>query len=178
MSGAPFLTGPRVELRTIEEADLPFLRDTINAPGVRRFLFLRPPLNLAQEEEEFYETVIAADESVNLLITVDGDPAGTIGLTGADSVSGSAEIGLFMAENWWGEGDGTEAAELCTDYAFDERRLHRIFARIVAGNEASTRVFEKLGYRPEATLHEAVFINGAYHDVELYAVLEDEWREE
>lgn len=176
MPGARFIEGPRVELRTIEEEDLPFLRDTINAPEVRRHLFPRPPLNLEQERE-YFENVVSDDETLNLLITVDGEPGGTIGLMPADSVTGTTEIGLFMAQDWWGEGYGTEAAELCTDYAFDERRLHRVIARVVADNEASNRVWEKLGYRHEATFREAVFVNGDYRDVNLYAVLDHEWQE-
>lgn len=175
MSGSIFLEGPRVELRTIEEEDLPFLRDTLNAPAVRRHLFPRPPFNLEQERE-YFDTVVSEDDEINLLITVDGEPVGPIGLSPADSITGTTEIGLFMAEEWWGEGYGTEAAELCTGYAVDERRFHRVIARVVADNQASRRVWEKLGYREEATFREAVFLEGAYHDVVLYAVLEDEWR--
>jgi len=174
MPGSLFLEGPRVELRTIEEADLPFLRDTLNAPAVRRHLFPRPPFNLKQERE-YFDTVVSDDDEINLLITIDGEPVGPIGLSPADSITGTTEIGLFMAEAWWGQGYGTEAAELCTAYAFDERRFHRVIARVVADNEASRRVWEKLGYREEATLREAVFLDGEYHDVVLYAVLEDEW---
>lgn len=176
MPGSVFLEGARVELRTIEEEDLPFLRNTLNDPTVRRYLYPRPPFNLEQERE-YFENVVSDDENVNFLVTVDGEAAGTIGLMPADAVTGTTEIGLFMAEGWWGEGYGTEAAELCTSYAFDERRLHRVIARVVAGNEASNRVWEKLGYRHEATFREAVFIEGEYRDVNLYAVLEDEWRE-
>ena len=176
MPGSRFLEGPRVELRTIEEEDLPLLRDTLNAPAVRRHLFPSPPLNLAQERE-YFDTVVSDDGEINLLITVDGEPVGPIGLSPADSITGTTEIGLFIAEEWWGEGYGTEAAELCTAYAFDARRFHRVIARVVAENEASRRVWEKLGYRKEATFREAVFLEGEYRDVVLYAVLKHEWRE-
>jgi RimJ/RimL family protein N-acetyltransferase len=175
MPGSIFLEGPRVELRTIEEADLPFLRDALNAPAVRRHLFPRPPFNLEQERE-YFDAVVAEDDEINLLITVDGEPVGPIGLWPADSITGSTEIGLFMAEAWWGEGYGTEAAELCTGYAFEERRFHRVIARVVAANRASRRVWEKLDYREEATFREAVFLERSYHDVVLYAILEDEWQ--
>jgi len=174
MPGAVYLEAEAVTLTTIEEEDLPFLRDTINDPAVRAGLLYRPPLNLAQERE-YFETVVCDDGSVNLLVCVDGEPAGTIGLEDIDEVNGTAEIGLFLAESHWGGGHGTEAARLLTDFAFRERRLHRVYARVRTDNEASARIWEKLGYRHEATHREAVFHEGEHVDLELYAVLADEW---
>lgn len=175
MPGAVYLEGDGVTLRTIEEEDLEFIRDSIDAPAVRRYLASRLPVNLDQERE-FYESVICEDEHVNLLICTDGEAAGTIGLHPADSVSGSGELGLFLAEEYWGQGLGTEASRLLTDYAFRERRFHRVTARVIEGNVGSRRIWEKLGFRHEATFREADFEDGEYVDVRLYAVLEDEWR--
>jgi len=174
MPGAVYLEAEAVTLTTIEEEDLPFLRDTINDPAVRAGVLYRPPLNLAQERE-YFETVVCDDGSVNLLVCVDGEPAGTIGLEDIDEVNGTAEIGLFLAESHWGEGVGTEAARLVTDFAFSERRLHRVYARVRTDNAASARIWEKLGYRHEATHREAVFHEGEHVDLELYAALADEW---
>ena len=129
MPGGVYIDGEEVALATIEEADLPFLRDTINDSAVRAGLLYRPPLNLAQERE-YFEDVICGDDSVDLLVRVDGEPAGTIGLEAIDDVNGTAEIGLFLAEPHWGCGVGTEAARLLTDFAFRERRLHRVYARV------------------------------------------------
>ena len=156
MPGAVYLEAEAVTLNTIEEEDLPFLRDTIDDPAVRAGLLYRPPLNLEQERE-YFETVVCDDGSVNLLVCVDGEPAGTIGLEDVDEVAGTAEIGLFLDEAHWGQGVGTEAARLLTDFALRERRLHRVYARVRTDDEASARIWEKLGYRHEATHREAVF---------------------
>jgi RimJ/RimL family protein N-acetyltransferase len=48
---------------------------------------------------------------------------------------------------------------------------------VFEGNVGSRRVWEKLGFRHEATHHEAEYVDGEYVDVHFYAVLEDEWRE-
>lgn len=174
MPGAVYVEGDGLTLNTVEEEDLPFLRDTINDPAVRAGLLYRPPLNL-EAERDYFESVICDDGSVNLLVCVDGEPAGTIALESIDDVNGSAEIGLFLDEAFWGAGHGSEAARLLTDFAFRERRLHRVYARVLADNEASARIWEKLGYRHEATHHEAAFYEGEFVDVEWYAVLADEW---
>lgn len=184
MPGAVYLEGDGVVLRTIEEDDLPFLRDAINHPDVRRYLPSRNALNL-DGERQFYEEVVVGDEdSLNLLIWAE-DPeadsgerrAGTIGVHGVGSVDGSSEIGLFLVPEAWDEGLGTEASRLVTDWAFDERGRHRVVARVLEGNEGSARIWEKLGFRHEATFREAAFHDGEFVDQHLYAVLADEWRD-
>ncbi|MFB6361134.1 MAG: GNAT family N-acetyltransferase [Halobacteriales archaeon] len=182
MPGAVYLEGEGLVLRTIEEDDLEFLRDTINDPAVRRHLPNRLPLNL-EGEREFYEDVIVGDDdTLNLLIwqaadgESDGRRAGTIGVHGLGSIDGTSEIGLFLEPGSWGRGLGTEASRLVTDWAFREQGRHRVIARVTESNDASAAIWEKLGYRHEATLREAGFQDGEYVDEHLYAVLEDEWR--
>jgi hypothetical protein len=77
LPGAVYLEGVGLTLNTIEEEDLTFLRDTINDPAVRAGLLYRPPLNVEQERD-YFETVVSDDGSVNLLVCVDGEPAGTL----------------------------------------------------------------------------------------------------
>lgn len=174
MPGSVYLRGEAVTLRTIEEEDLPFLRDLINEPTVRRYLPHRPPYNLEQERE-FFEGEVCGDDSVNLLICRDDEPTGTIGLHHPNPVSGSAELGIIIGEPFWGEGIGTDASRTVTDYAFEERRLHRVEARVIDGNDASQAIWENLGFRHEGTFREAEYVGGGYRDVHLYAVIESEW---
>ncbi len=102
---------------------------------------------------------------------------GTVGLHPRDETGVSTEIGIFLAEPFWDEGYGTEASRLVTDYAFRERRTHRVMARVFEGNVGSARIWEKLGFRHEGTRVEAEFVDGEYVDVEFYAVTDDEWFE-
>jgi len=118
MPGSVFLRGADVTLRTVEEEDLEFLRDVLNDPDVRRYLGQQTPTN-GEQEREWFEERGSDDDSVNLLVCAgpDGDErAGTVGFGPADAVDGSAEIGLFLAPEHWGEGYGTEAARLLTTY--------------------------------------------------------------
>lgn len=174
MPGPVFLAGDRVELRTIEEEDLDFLQQTLNDPAVRQFLSDHGPIN-GEQEREWYEESSSDDESVNLLIAVDGEAAGSIGLHSADPRNVNAEIGISLGKDYWGEGYGTEASRLITDYAFQQRRVHRVVARVFEGNEGSHRIWQKLGFRHEATFSEAEFINSEFVDIYFYAILEDEW---
>lgn len=176
MPGPVFLRGDRVELRTVEEGDLDFLQETINAPNVRRFLGSRSPVNGGQEQE-WYEERASDGESdhVHLLVCHDGQAMGSIGLHPKDPTGVNAEIGILLAEEFWGESYGTEASRLIADFAFRERRHHRVIARVFSGNVGSARIWEKLGFRHEGTHVEAEFLDGEYVDIEFYAILEDEW---
>lgn len=177
MPGPPFLHGDAVDLHTIEPEDAPFLQATLDDPAVRRHLTRYQPLTEADEREWIDQFAGLDGEGTHLLIVADGDPAGVVGLTPLDGQSITAEIGLFMAKPFWGQGYGTAASRLATDYAFDERRYHRLVAKVYGTNEASKRIWEKLGYRHEAVHQEAGFLAGKFVDMHRYAVLADEWRE-
>ena len=177
MPGPVFLEGERVELRTIEEEDLSFLQETINDPSVRQFIGSRNPVN-GHQEREWYEERGSDEEHVRLLICRDGEPMGTVGLHPRDEIGVTDEIGIFLAPDYWGEGFGTEASRILTDYAFRERRTHRVMARVFEGNEASRHVWEKLDFRHEGTFVESEYIDGEYVDTNYFAVTKTEWFEE
>lgn len=177
MPGATFLRGENVTLRTVEEADVEFLRDTINDPEVREGLLTAKPLN-GRQEREYFEERISSDETVSLLICEGDDPAGTIGLNDVDQRTGTCEIGLWLAPEYHGRGYGTEASRLLTGYAFDELRMHRVQARVLADNVASRRIWEKLGFAEEGVHRDEAYRGGRHVDVHYYGVLDEEWDQE
>lgn len=175
MPGRPFLEGETVDLCAVAEADLDFLRETLNDPAVWPTLSARNPLTERQEREWYEEHASADDGNVNFVVAVDDQPVGSLGVHGVDDADGSAELGVFLAEEYWGQGYGTEAGRLATGYAFDQHRRHRVVARVFEGNERSARVWEKLGFELDGVHREAVYVDGEYRDVRYYSVLEDEW---
>jgi Acetyltransferases, including N-acetylases of ribosomal proteins len=179
MPGAVFLRGDRVTLRTVEREDLDFVHAEKNKPAVHRSLVWPYPENRDALEEFLFEG--DADADVKLLIAVDGeddDPelVGSIGLD-VDERPATGEVGLWIAPEYWGEGYGTEASRVLVDYAFDERNLHRLQARVMATNDASRRVWEKLGFELEGRLRQNQFDDGEYVDTLYFGLLEDEYRE-
>lgn len=85
-------------------------------------------------------------------------------------------LGVWVAEPYWGDGYGTEACERIVAYAFAERNLHRVTARVVQGNEGSKRIWETLGFEHEGRLRENQFDDGEYVDTHYFGLLESEWR--
>ncbi|NIB99743.1 GNAT family protein [Halobacterium sp. R2-5] len=197
MPGRPFLEGDTVDLCAVAEDDLDFLRETLNDPAVWPSLSARTPLTEQQEQEWYEERASDENGDVNFVVAVDArnsrsdsdvhqnatrsegiQPVGSVGVHGLDDVDGGAEVGLFLGEEFWGNGYGTEAGRLATDYAFAQHRRHRVLARVFEDNEASARIWEKLGFELEGTHRDEVYVDGEYKDVRYYSVLEDEWNGE
>lgn len=174
MPGAVFLKGDKINLRTIEEEDIEFLRDGINDPEIRKHITAREPVNIEQERG-FFEEVISSDEDVHLAICRDKDMIGIVSLEKNTAEIRVAEIGIWIDTEHHGNEYGTEAARLITEYGFNELNYHRIMARAHAENTGSQRIWEKHGFEKEGELREQTYREGEFEDVYLYGVLEDEW---
>lgn len=175
MPGPVFLRGEQVTLNTIEDDDVPFLQATVNNPDVRDGLAYSRPKS-SQAEREWVETVTDPDaDDVHLLICVDGDAVGTVGLNAFASTAGTAELGYYLRPDAWGSGYATDAARTLVDHAFAELRFHRVQAKAFDENRASQRVLEKVGFEQEGVLREHWYRHGHHEDVHVYGLLADEW---
>lgn len=172
MPGATFLVGDRVELRTVEEADLDFLQETTNHPDVRQNVGSSTPTN-AFAEREWFESM-STDDDVQLLVWADGERVGTVGLHDFRPDWGLAETGYLFHPDHWGQGYATAAVDLLCAYGFRERRLNKVAARTFAFNEGSGRVLEKVGFQREGTLRNEAFERGEYVDLLYWGLLADE----
>ena len=85
-----------------------------------------------------------------------------------------ANLAYWIIPDERGNGYATEAADLCLKHAFDDRRLHRVVARVFENNDASIRVLEKLGFEREGFLREHSYVNGAHRNMHLYGILASE----
>ena len=54
-------------------------------------------------------------------------------------------------------------------------RLHRIYARYLARNRASSRVLEKLGMTHEGVLREHLKKRGVFEDLNVMGIMKDEF---
>ena len=102
---------------------------------------------------------------------VDGAPVGTVGLTSVSTQPGTAEIGYFLSPDVWCNGYATDAVRSLAGYGFRERRLRRVYAKVLAGNGGSQRVLEKAGFEREGTLRDHWFRDGRHEDVYVYGLL-------
>ena len=77
-----------------------------------------------------------------------------------------------------GRGYATEAARAIVRFGFIKLCLHRIWSWCIAENAGSARVLAKVGMRLEGRLRDKEYFRGRWWDTLLYAMLEQEWREQ
>ena len=169
MPGPAYLSSDRLSLRTVEPEDREFLQDHWNAPALRHWFAKADPVD-RERLSDFLET----EGAVHFLPCRDGEPLGFVWLFRIDDIAGRGEIGYWIRPEEQGRGYATEAAELGLGYAFDERGLHKVVARVFEGNTPSRRVLEKLGFEEEGRLRDHYYVDGEYVDAHLFGLLADE----
>ncbi len=108
-------------------------------------------------------------------ITVEDKVIGSIGIFRQGNIHRqTAELGYYIAEEYWGKGIMTEAVKQICRYVFDKSDIIRIYAEPFAYNVASCRVLEKAGFQYEGTLRSNAVKNGEVIDMKMYSLLKTE----
>lgn len=82
-----------------------------------------------------------------------------------------AEIGFWLLPPFWDQGYAREAMVAVVEYWQKERNLHRLEAFVEVGNEASSRLLEKTGFKYEGTMKDCEMKNGRYISLHIYALI-------
>lgn len=91
-----------------------------------------------------------------------------------------AMLGWVLHKNYWKKGYMTEAGKELVRFAFEELKLHRLYATCDAENYGSYRVMENIGMRREGHAiknRKVVGYKDEYHDELFYGILKEEWNE-
>lgn len=108
-----------------------------------------------QAETHLYASIIQGDS---------GKIIGTAMLFGFDHEAKHAEIGYVFHKDYWNRGYATEAIRLIERFAFKDLGLHKLHARVVDANQASSIVLEKNAFLLEGRFKDYYFIDGCYQD--------------
>ena len=133
-----------------------------------------------QDGKEFISAMLSADENETFAfaITVDNMVIGSIGIFRQGNIHRqTAELGYYIAEEYWGKGIMTEAVKQICEYVFANSDIIRIYAEPFAYNIASCRALEKAGFQYEGTLRSNAVKNGRVIDMEMYSLLKAEIKE-
>lgn len=128
---------PKVELRQIEDGDLPILYEHQRDPETVRMSAFP-----AREREPFmahWTKVRANPQNIFLAITLDGE---TVGSMMSWVMEGQREVGYGVGREYWGRGIASEALRLLL-LQLEERP---VFGYTAGHNLGSMRVLEKNGF--------------------------------
>lgn len=179
MSDIIFLQSERLILRPLSRTDLgPVYQQWLNDEDVTRFNSHGTFPNTEEKMEAYFKSISNNDKAVVLAIIekTSSVHVGNIALQQINWVSRNAEFAILLGDKqWWGKGIGEEAALLLLNYAFERLNLHRVYCGTINGNEGMKKLALKMGMKSEGVRRDAIFKNGAYHDILEYGVLKNEF---
>jgi RimJ/RimL family protein N-acetyltransferase len=109
-----------------------------------------------------------------IVLRESGQLVGAIGLE-IDRRFKLAELGYWIGKPFWNRGYATEAAIGIIRYGFTSLELNRIASRHFTRNPASGRVMQKAGMQHEGMARQSMIKWGKYEDLQLYAILREDW---
>ena len=130
-----------------------------------------------QDGIDFISSMLSAneDETFAFAITLDDKAIGSIGVFRQQNIHRqTAEMGYYIAEEYWGKGIMTDAVKQICEYVFRNSDILRIYAEPFAYNTGSCRVLEKAGFQYEGTLRNNAVKNGKVIDMKMYSLLREE----
>ena len=130
-----------------------------------------------QDGIDYISAMLSADENDTFAfaITVEEKVIGSIGVFRQDNIHRqTAEVGYYIAEEYWGKGIMTDAIKQICKYVFEKSDIIRIYAEPFAYNMASCRALEKAGFQYEGTLRKNAVKNGKVIDMKMYSLLRTE----
>jgi RimJ/RimL family protein N-acetyltransferase len=117
-----------------------------------------------------------AGEGIEWAITRAGDDTavGKIGHWRWQRPHSRSEVGFILRRDLWGQGFAVEALGAVIDWGFARLDLHSVEAQLDAGNVASQRTLERVGFRQEGLLRQSYFDGHEYRDTLVYGLLRGE----
>ena|ERR1700722_18255350 len=167
------LHGNGFKLRGWKKDDAASIQKHADNPNVYSFLMDRFPHPYTMEvAESWVNMMLLLEPNYNLVIEVDEDAVGVIGLEmRGDVYSKSPLIGYWIGESLWGRGIMTAAIKLMTAYAFENLDIIRIQAGVLGNNPRSMRTLEKAGFVKEGILKNSMVKNGVILDEHVYGLV-------
>ena len=181
--GSNFWSRGRVKVRAAEEADLSILTESRKNPDSLRQWYEDEILFPLSEKEirdgfindlnDFYKD----DKKLFIIETLPGDYAGQLQIWHVNRRAGVIRHGIFMEEEFRGQGFAKEALAIVLDFYFNELNYRKSSPYVYSYNINSQKFHEKFGYKLEARVKEEHYSRNGYHDLLYYSLFKDEFNE-
>ncbi len=169
----------RIRLRALTKDDLDKTLSWHNQKEIRE-LYLGHPFPINKEMEElWYQKVLTSNYPVSVFGIEKVNEKELIGITllkDINFINRSAEFAVYIGDNKFrGEGLAKEATIETLKFAFYELGLNRIYLKVLEINKVALHLYERIGFRQEGVLKEAVFKNNLFVNEIIMAILKKEF---
>lgn len=183
MRFVPFrdLETPRLRLRKLTREDtLAYYQRLGSSEEVTKYMLFSPHRDISEsvasiekalrryEEGRCYRFCIALKQTDELI--------GIIEPLRFEEDTGSCSFAYMLAQEFWGQGYGTEALGAVLDFLFGEMGMERVEADHMAENTASGTVMRKAGMVCTGREPAKYEKNGVLHDAVSYVITRQQWK--
>ncbi len=171
--------GDKVELGPVQREYLPKYIEWLNDWEVNRFLTPGGPylFNLDDETDWFEQRRKDKNSMVFAILALpEKQLIGNCGLQNLDWKNRTAVFGIFIGDkDYWNKGYGSDATRTLLRFAFEQLGLNRVELDVYDFNPRAMRAYEKAGFRRDGVRRQALYRDGAFHDVHLMGILREDW---
>ena len=132
-----------------------------------------------EHSKEFIENALhQADtqQGLALGIWVNEQLSGGIGMHQWDHATNRAQLGYWLAADKSGKGVIQQSMVRFIDFLFSVTALTKLEIHYVTANLRSAKVADRLGFRLEGVIRQAILRNGLPEDLAITGILKHEWQ--
>ena len=167
--------GSYVYLRPAVQKDAALIRKWHNDPElIRQARIGEKKTTLKQEKRDIEIARKSDDQAYHIIITKANNKCiGFLRLNFIDRSSGNVWLRMMIGDKKsQGKGYAYDALKCYLKWIFETLNMHRITLECYSTNKRALKFYQSIGFNKEGTLREAVFIDGKYHDIISFGILE------
>ena len=169
------MSAPVMRFRKPQAEDAALLLAWRTDPFITRFMYTDLE-NATVETQRVWLQRMEGREDFRHFVICDGDrPIGYLNFVNIDRAHRRCATGSYIGV----PEDRTRIAPLLhhyvLDYCFDVLGMHKVVNEFMAGNDAVVKIQRLLRFRHAGTHRDHIWKYGAWHDVHVFEMTEDEW---
>jgi RimJ/RimL family protein N-acetyltransferase len=174
------IEGHRINLRRLRKSDAGTIRLILKDKEYHRLVGIPHPYTLRDALAfiiRAHRGRLRGTDLIYALTEKNNDKIiGRIGLHGLKNIHNRAEIGYWLAKEYWGQGLIGDAIRMILKIGFKDIKLMRIHAYTFDYNKASIRTLEKLGFTNEGLNRKFYRLKNRYMDCYVFSILREEFK--
>lgn len=151
-----YLVGGKIRLRNIELSDVEFIKEIENNPENWEFSATYAPYSSYSIEEYIKSEYLGIYENKQQRFVIEYKETkteiGLIDIFNYDPYNSTAELGLFIKEEYRGQKLGKESVIVLLDYAFNHICIQSIIVAVATDNIKTINLFKDLQFETIGTL--------------------------
>ena len=171
---------PRLVLRKLRLSDTQTYYERLgSSEAVTRYMLWNPHQDISESEASIRKALRRYEEGRcyrwGVALKSDDSVIGVIELLHFDEQANSCSFAYMLAEEFWGQGYGTEVLTAVLEFAFRELQVSAVEADHMAENAASGAVMRKAGMVWQRTEYGKYEKNGVRHDAPVYRIAAEDF---